>query len=109
MGSSAMTIDPILAWLIAGLITILVIMVGFFGSKIYEKISLISDFVAGQQEINRQNKEEHSRIFMLLDEHRDKLDEHQEQINTLSLVELHCKYNPFKEQVKEPVKERGDK
>lgn len=98
MGNSALTVDPIVGWLIAGLITILVIMVGFFGSKIYEKISLISDFVASQQEINKQNKEEHKRIFSLLDEHKELLDEHQEQINSLSLIELNCKFNPLKNQ-----------
>ena len=94
------SVDPVVAWLITGLISALLVTVGAIGLLILKKITSISDSVAAQVVTNENNAEAHQVIFNKLQAHNDKLDDHSKILNHLKLIEDACIYSPLRNQNK---------
>ena len=78
-------IDAVVTWVIAGLITVLIAVVGYslkVGSKILKKVN---EFMQKQIVKNEVNEKAHSDVHVRLNSHSKQLDNHERRITTIEV------------------------
>jgi|LSQX01.3.fsa_nt_gb Tfp pilus assembly protein PilO len=78
-------IDAVVTWVIAGLITVLIAVVGYF-LKVGSKILLnVNEFMQKQIVKNEVNEKAHSDVRVRLNSHSKQLDNHERRITTIEV------------------------
>jgi hypothetical protein len=86
MPDTSIVITPLQGWLMIGLITILIIIIGYIGQIVIGKMDMAYTQTLRQVEVNKSNDKDHTAFNTRLNSHSKKINSHGEKISVLERV-----------------------